>query len=100
MTKHTKRWITGAVLVTSALIFAFNALNASARSEADSLARGAIADVTPQQKYNTAIREAGGAYKEALAECATLQIADRQACRREAKVIYDEEMASAKLILK
>jgi hypothetical protein len=64
------------------------------------LERGAVPDVTPQQKYQTAIKEAGGGYKLYLAECATLAAAERSACRRDAKVLYDRDMAAARAILR
>lgn len=63
-----------------------------------SLARGSVEDVTPQQKYNTAIREAGGAYKENLRDCAQTAT-DVKACNREAKSTYDRDMADARRIL-
>ena len=64
-----------------------------------SLERGAVEDVTPQQKYRSAIREAGGAYKESLRECTQLSGGDGRVCVREAKITYDRDMAAAKLIL-
>lgn len=64
------------------------------------LERGAIEDKTPQQKYRTAINEAGGGYKLYLAECASMPAAERAACRREAKAVYDREMAAARQILR
>ncbi len=64
------------------------------------LERGAVADVTPQQKYRTAIKEAGGGYKEYLSECAAMASAERTACRREAKAVYDRDMAAARAILR
>ena len=62
--------------------------------------RGAVADVTPQQKYRTAINEAGGGYKVYLEECATLANAGRTACRRDAKSLYDRDMLAARQILR
>jgi hypothetical protein len=64
------------------------------------LARGAVADTTPQQRYRTAINEAGGGYKLWLAECAAMAAAERTACRREAKAVYDRDMAAARAILR
>lgn len=64
------------------------------------LERGAVADVTPQQRYRTAINEAGGGYKLYLAECASMAAAGRTACRREAKAAYDRDMATARAILR
>ncbi len=64
------------------------------------LARGAVADMTPQQRYRTAINEAGGGYKVYLEECAAMAAAERTACRRDAKALYDRDMAAARAILR
>ena len=64
------------------------------------LARGAVADATQQQRYRTAINEAGGGYKLYLVECASLANAERSACRREAKAVYSRDMAAARQILR
>jgi len=64
------------------------------------LERGAVPDTTPQQRYRTAINEAGGGYKLWLAECAAMAAAERAACRRDAKVVYDRDMAAARAILR
>ena len=73
---------------------------ASATTDDFSLAKGAIEDVTPGQRYQTAIREAGGAYKAALRECNLLSGGDHRVCVREAKGTYDRDMAEAKMILR
>lgn len=64
------------------------------------LARGAVADVTPQQRYRTAINEAGGGYKLYLAECAAMAATERTACRRDAKALYERDMADARAMLR
>jgi ABC-type sugar transport system substrate-binding protein len=64
------------------------------------LERGAVADTTPQQRYRTAINEASGGYKLYLAECAAMAAAERTACRRDAKTVYDRDMAAARAILR
>lgn len=64
------------------------------------LERGAVEDTTPQQRYRTAINEAGGGYKLYLVECASMPAAERTACRREAKAVYDRDMAAARQILR
>jgi hypothetical protein len=73
---------------------------ASPASDDQSLLRGGVADATPQQKYQSAIREAGGAYKESLRECSQASIADRRACASLAKDSYDRDMAEAKLLVR
>ncbi len=87
-------------MLTSACLATIGVVHASSSSDEQSLRRGAVEDVTPQQKYQSAIREAGGAQKEALRECALLAPDARLACAREAKATYAREMATAKLILK
>ena len=74
--------------------------HASVESDERSLARGTVEDVTPQQKYRTAIRDAGGGYKEWLRECSHMPAVDRRACVLDAKATYDREMAQARLILR
>ena len=86
-------------LVLAAVLGASAVVCASPASDEQALAKGAVEDVTPQQKYNTAIREAGGGYKEWLRECNTGPADLRRACSAEAKATYDRDMARAKLIL-
>lgn len=64
------------------------------------LARGAVPDTTPQQRYRTAINEAGGGYKVYLEECAAMAAAERTDCRRDAKALYNRDMAAARAILR
>ena len=89
-----------AALISAALLYAVSPAQANTGSEAQSLARGSVEDVTPQQKYRTAIREAGGGYKEWLRECANLAANDRRGCTMDAKATYDRDMANARLILR
>ena len=90
-----------ALLISAALITAGSAVLAQPAAMEESLiARSAVADVTPQQKYRTAINEAGGGYKVYLEECATLAAAERTACRRDAKMLFDRDMAAARQILR
>ena len=96
--KHPIGVINAAVLAT-ALLAAASFVHASPMSDNQSLQRGAVEDITPQQKYRTAIREAGGGYKESLRECNRGGGEDQRACSREAKATYDRDMAEAKLIL-
>ena len=73
--------------------------HAASTNYEQSLQRGAVEDVTPQQKYRTAIREAGGGYKESLRDCVHAAGVDRRACTLEAKATYDRDMAEARMIL-
>ena len=71
---------------------------ALAQSHEAELARAAEPDTTPQQRYRSAIREAGGGLKIGLAECRALA-AGRQACEAEARARYQEDMRQAKRML-
>lgn len=62
-----------------------------------SLARGAVPDTTVQQRYQSAIREAGGGLKVSLEECKTLpQGKERKGCEAEARSRYQQDMANAR----
>jgi hypothetical protein len=95
---HTKlsAILTSAILAVSASA----ALAQPVAMEDRLLERGAVADMTPQQRYRTAINEAGGGYKLWLAECASMAAAERTSCRREARVAYDRDMAAARAMLR
>jgi hypothetical protein len=58
------------------------------------LERGSHPDTTPEQRYRTAIREAGGALKLALAACR--EEAERKRCERQARAAYKDDMAYAR----
>ncbi len=90
------------ILVVSAVLgFASTAVLAQpVAMEERLLARGSVPDTTPQQRYTSAIKEAGGGYKLYLAECAAMAAAERSACRRDARAVYDREMAAARTILR
>ena len=91
---------TGVATMTAVLLSIFSFAHATPGSDEQSLTRGAVEDVTPQQKYRTAIREAGGGYKEWLRECGHMPSADRRACALEEKATYDRDMAEAQMILR
>jgi len=65
-----------------------------------SLARGAAPDTTPQQRYQTAIREAGGGLKVSLEECHAMGSAERRSCESQARARYQADMATAKAMLR
>lgn len=96
MNKTLSSLLTSAILAVSASA----SLAQPVAIEEQLLARGAVADTTPQQRYRTAINEAGGGYKLWLAECAAMAASERTACRRDAKVAYDRDMAAARAILR
>lgn len=68
---------------------------ASAQNYQASLERGAHPDSTPEQRYRTAIREAGGGLKLALAMCRE-QAGARASCERQARATYQQDMAFAR----
>ena len=87
------------MVVATVMFFATSFAHAASTNYEQSLQRGAVEDVTSQQKYRTAIREAGGGYKESLRECVHAAGVDRRACTLEAKATYDRDMAEARIIL-
>lgn len=63
------------------------------------LQRGAREDTTPQQRYHTALREAGGGLKLGLAECRPAA-AERAACEAQAYRRYQDDLARARALLR
>ncbi len=98
MTSDTRfsflRWPCVAALALGASLAA-----AQAGDEA-SLARGAVPDTTPQQRYQTAIREAGGGLKVSLEECRAMAAPERKSCESQARARYQADMAAARAILR
>ncbi|WCM91179.1 hypothetical protein M5C99_12155 [Acidovorax sp. NCPPB 2350] len=80
---------------TLAVLSAVAAPVAMAQGDDASLARGARPDSTPEQRYQSAIREAGGGLKVALQECRAGEASARKACDAEARKRYKEDMAEA-----
>jgi hypothetical protein len=64
------------------------------------LGRGAVPDTTPQQRYNSAIREAGGGMKVGMAECKALPASERKGCEQEVRERYKADMAAAREMLR
>lgn len=97
----TKRLIPLSVL-WAALLPAALLLPGMARAQAShsaSLERADVPDTTPQQRYRSAIREAGGGLKVGLEECRSL-VAERKACEAAARARYQEDMAQARAMLR
>ena len=93
------------VMVAAALTVGTLALHpghalAQTKDDEASLARGAVPDTTPQQRYQTAIREAGGGLKVSLDECRAMGSAERKACEAQARSRYQADMAAAKAMLR
>lgn len=93
---------TSFVVAIAVVAGAFCTLPSTGHAQGDeaSLQRGAVADMTPQQRYNTAIREAGGGMKVALEECRTGAAAERRSCEAQARARYQADMAAAKEFLR
>lgn len=73
--------------------------NAMTLSDEESLERGAVPDSTPQQRYQSAIREAGGGLKVSLEECRSMPGPERKSCESQARARYQRDMAAAKVLL-
>ena len=64
------------------------------------LAKTGIPDSTPQQAYDSAIHEAGGAYKMALTDCQALKGKEHADCLHDANATYRQDMADARTRLR
>lgn len=64
------------------------------------LDRGAMPDRTPQQRYNSAVREAGGGMKIGMAECRGQAGGSRKACEQEVQSRYKADMSAAREMLR
>lgn len=53
-------------------------------------------DATAQARYQTSIKEAQAAYKEALNDCRTMKGSERTACLKEASANLQADLAAAK----
>ena len=93
---------TSFMVAVALVVSVFSATPSSALAQGDeaSLQRGAMEDMTPQQRYNTAIREAGGGMKVSLEECRAMATAERRACEAQARARYQADMAAAKEFLR
>ena len=54
-------------------------------------------DMTPHAYYLTLTKEAGAAYGEAVSECKHSDSSDRARCLQEARRVFKQDMADAKL---
>ena len=72
---------------------------AQTKDDEASLARGAVPDTTPKQRYQSAMREAGGGLKEAMQECRSMPAAERTSCNAQARSRYQADISRAKAML-
>ncbi len=64
------------------------------------LARTVIPDLTPQQRYQTAVSEANGGLKLNLGACKDVAASERGACTSEARAIHQRDMINARAVLR
>jgi hypothetical protein len=87
------------ILTLCLLVASMSALSASAAApdatEKDE-ARWTTPDTTPQQRYETAKKEAIAAYQMLLEECRALSGKEKSDCTKEAKMSHDHDLAEAK----
>ncbi|NMM79409.1 hypothetical protein B2J86_00435 [Acidovorax sp. SRB_14] len=94
-----KHWM--ALVAASALGGAWGiSTTALAQDNTAELMRGERPDTTPQQRYQSAIREAGGGLKVALQECRGEPTAQRKSCEADARANYKQDMAQAQEMLR
>jgi len=87
------------LLAAAALVVAgaFSAPVFAQGGEEASLMRGAVPDTTAQQRYQSAIREAGGGLKVSLEECRAMPPGkERKGCEADARSRYQQDMANAR----
>jgi hypothetical protein len=87
------------LLATAAWVVAgaFSAPVFAQGGEEASLMRGAVPDTTAQQRYQSAIREAGGGLKVSLEECRAMPPGkERKGCEADARSRYQQDMANAR----
>jgi len=87
-------WLIG--ILTATTLFAYAATGAVDGSDPP---RWYQEDVTPQQRYQTAHREAGAALQEALLECARLDRPAKVACVNDARARHKQDISDAKRAL-
>jgi hypothetical protein len=87
------------LLAVSVLVGMLSAPGVMASVEPGDPARWYREDVTPRQHFETARKEAGAAYKEAIMDCAKLYGAERAACMKEARQTYKQDLADAQRLL-
>ena len=87
-------WLTGILSATT--LFAYAATGAIDGGDPP---RWYQEDVTPQQRYQTARKEAGAALQEALLECARLDKQAKDACVSDARARHAQDISDAKRAL-
>jgi hypothetical protein len=72
---------------------------ADSKDEALNLDQHTNPDVTPRDRYQAALDKAADALKKNLAHCDKLQAGERAECVREARALYDGDVAKASDVL-
>lgn len=63
-------------------------------------ARWSIEDTTPKARYQTLKKEADAAQRENLKQCKAMAANEKKECMKEAKTLYQQDLARAKQALK
>jgi hypothetical protein len=90
--------LTKSFLLTS-LLAAGVLITQSSRAEESFQAdppRWTIEDTTPQARYQTSMKEAEAAFREAQAECRRMSGAERNACMRDAREHHQADLMDAR----
>ena len=97
VSQRSSRALASALLSLGGLM----AVSAAALAQSDdaSLLRGAVPDTTPKQRYQSAMREAGGGLKEAMQECRNMPAAERTSCNAQARSRYQADISRARAML-
>lgn len=87
-------------LVVSANISSLSAQQVTSTYLQIEPARWTQEDVTVQQKYSTAFKEATNAQQQSIDECKALNAAPRNECIANARMAYNQDMAAIRLKFK
>ena len=71
-------------------------LAAGSIAQAGDPARWYQEDTTARARFQTLKKEAGAAYQEAMAECKKAEHATRAACIRDARTMFEQDLADAR----
>ena len=64
------------------------------------VARTVVPDLTPQQRFQTAVAEANGGLKLNLGACKDVAASERGVCTQQAQAIYRQDMVNARAVLR
>ena len=97
ITQHFLRTLIGTAVCTLAMQAGWaQGLAPDSNSRAGDPARWYQEDTTPRARFQTLKKEAGAAYQEALADCKRAERATRATCMREARALFEQDLAAAR----